>query len=185
MADRFVDDPSFQASEGHAQDERNVDGRVVDEVPVESLAVLPESLAVVGGQNEHRVVQHAAALQALAQHADERVRVGHLGVVGTVGILRPVGLGRRIGVVRLEQVDPQEEGDVPGLVEPGQGMLDRVRPLVLHLADVDGGLVRVELEVVAVVIEAAADSPARIQDEGADEPRRCPSARGQLFGERR
>ena len=106
MADCFVDDALSQVSEGQAQNEGNADGRVVDEVAVEPLAVLAQSLAVVGGEDEDRVVQYAAAFQAFAQQADEGVGVGHLCVVGAVGILGPVGFRRRVGVVRLEQVDP-------------------------------------------------------------------------------
>ena len=73
MADRFVDDSFFEVSEGQAQDEGDADGRVVDEVAVEALAVLAESFAVVGSEDEQGLVQDASTLEAFAQQAYERV----------------------------------------------------------------------------------------------------------------
>ena len=82
----------------------------------------------------------------------------------------------------LEEVDPQEERRVARLVEPLEGVLDGLSPIALHLADIDPRLVGVELEVVVVAIEAAADAPARIENEGTDEARRLPPCPGQDLG---
>ena len=183
VAHGLFDDATGEISEGPSQDERHMSGGVVDEVAVEALAVLTQPLAMVAGENEEGLVQNTTTLEAFAQHADERVGIGHLAVVRVVGILGAEGLGGLVGVVGLEEVDPQEEGRVPRLVEPLEGVLDGLSSIALHLTDIDRRLVGVEIKVVVVVIEAAANAPARIENEGTDEASRPPTRPGQDLGE--
>ena len=59
---------------GQAPDERHADGRVVDEDAVRRLAVLAEALAVVGGEDDERVVEHAVLPEPVEQPSRRRGR---------------------------------------------------------------------------------------------------------------
>ena len=67
---------------GH--DQRDADGGVVDEEPVQLLLVLAERLAVIAYHHDERVVEPAPR-QAVDQPPDETVRPGDLRVVDAVG----------------------------------------------------------------------------------------------------
>ena len=70
------------------------------------LAVIAESFAVIGEQHDGRAIVDSRSAKALEQPADDLVRVGDLAVVRRVG---RITRWRRVGLVRLVEVEEQEE----------------------------------------------------------------------------
>ena len=66
---------------GQAHQQRHVQQLVVERLPVEELAMVPELLAVVGGDDHERAVEAAAAREAAQQASDLAVGVGEAAVV--------------------------------------------------------------------------------------------------------
>ena len=93
------------------------------------LAVLSERLAVVREHRDHGVALVARGAKPGEQPPELRIRERDLAVVRPPGELRPIGLGRIVGSVRIVEVRPDEEGRLPGLGEPAEGIVhDLVRP---------------------------------------------------------
>jgi hypothetical protein len=84
-ADRAVVRPSRRQHAREPPDERHADGRVVDEDAVRLLAVLAEALAVVGGQDDQRVIEDAGRAEPVEEAADALVGLRDLRVVGRWG----------------------------------------------------------------------------------------------------
>ncbi len=92
------------------------------------LSVIAEPLAMIAGEDDQRIVEQAAILEELPEAAEERIGVGHLAVIRPPGVLRQVGFGRRVGIVRVVEMEPDEERRVVvALVEPGLGGGDGLR----------------------------------------------------------
>ena len=71
--------------------------------------MLAEPLAVIRRDGEQRLRLEAKTLERIVQLTDERIGVGHLAVVRPIAISRRVRFGRLVRIVRLEQVNPQED----------------------------------------------------------------------------
>ena len=76
---------------------------------MQGLPVLAQALAVVGGHEEERVVPQAESAESVVEAPHELVGEGHLAVVQPCGVARRVGLGRLVGVVRIVEVQPEED----------------------------------------------------------------------------
>ena len=90
------------------QDERHGERRVVREQPVRRLAVFAERLAVIGGDDDDRVVERVSGTKPVEQAAEHRVRIGDFGVVRRAA--RAIFGRCVVRRVRIEQVHPGEEG---------------------------------------------------------------------------
>ena len=88
--------------------ERHAQGRVVAEEAVRALAVLAERLAVVAGDDDHRVRQLSSGAQRVEHDAKRRVGKGDLARVGIVLEARPEGLRWVVGLVRIVEMHPRE-----------------------------------------------------------------------------
>ena len=85
------------------EDQRHVNRAVVDEIAVERLAVISQSLSMVGGHYDRGALEESPRLQILDELPDQRVRVGHLSIIRAPRVLRSIGLWRRVGIVRIEE----------------------------------------------------------------------------------
>ena len=92
---------------GDRDDERDAELLVVQRRAVIAAAVLVELLAVIGGEDDHRV--RLALAHGRDQPADRRVGVGDLAVVAVdVAVAEREPVVPVVGLVRLEEVDPDE-----------------------------------------------------------------------------
>ena len=80
--------PQLQA--GHnprtTEEQRNRKSRLVDEVAVEFLPVLPKALPVVGSDDQKRLVAHPQTGQGGVQPADQFVGPRHFPVIRPIGV---------------------------------------------------------------------------------------------------
>ena len=111
-------------------DQRHVDGLVVDEQAVLLLAMISEALAVIGQQHDGGPIVQLVGFQIGDERADDFVRAGDFAVVGRV-LSEP----RRRGVrfVRLVQMKEQKRARGAGRREPSLGNGLRRRAVALHL----------------------------------------------------
>ena len=79
-ADEVGDDPPV-THRGPAHQERHVQQLVVERLPVEELAVIPELLTVIGRDDDERGVEAAAPREAAQQAADLTIDVREVAVV--------------------------------------------------------------------------------------------------------
>ena len=123
------------------------------------LAVVAETLAVVGEQDDQGVVVEAARAEGIEQAAHDLVGVGDLAVVGLVA---SEPCGRRIRRVRFVQVEEQKEARVGARarVEPALGRLHRVGAVALHLNARPIGRSRRQAVVIGIEAAREADLPA-------------------------
>ena len=143
------------------------------------LAVVAQALAVIRGDDDHRLVVGLLLPQPVQEAPDQLVGVGDLAVVG-VGELA-VRRGRVVGRVRLVEMQEGEEGRLAALRDPAEQRLDRQRAVpLLRPERADRG---VDRERVVVAVEAAGDPRRATQHEGRDRGARRPAgtleARGQ------
>ena len=184
VTDRGLNPAAAESGFRQPHDQRHPSRAVVDEEAVEVLAVVAEPFPVVGCDHQKGPLEQASGLERLAQSSDQAVRVGDLRVVGPLRIARRERLGRLVGVVRLEQVQPQEERRARHLVEPGLGLPDRLRPPTLDGRQIQHARI-LDLELVVVAVEAPVDPPPPVQDEGADEASGAAARGGEILGQRR
>ncbi len=71
--------------------------------------MIAQAFAVVGGDQERRIVLQTEARQRLLEPPDLLVGEGHLAVVETAREAPGPGLGRLVGVVRIVEVQPEED----------------------------------------------------------------------------
>ena len=90
-------------------DQRHVDRRIVDEDPVRRLPVLPEALAVVGGEDDERVVEQPVLPQPVDDPPHAAIGLGDLRVVRCRGQGGELERPDLVGLMRVEEVHPQEE----------------------------------------------------------------------------
>ena len=103
---RHVDDAATDSRSAHNQ--RHGQGRVVREQPVRRLAMIAERFAVVGGRDDHGVIECVGGAEPVEQLSEHRIGVGDLGIVRRAP--RAVCRGRVVRCVRIEQMNPCEPG---------------------------------------------------------------------------
>ena len=91
---------------GHADDQRNVQRRVVVQERMGLLSVLTETLTVVRNQDDDGAVPDSAALELAPERAETLVGIGDLAVVKVVGVELIIGRWGAVGLVGIEVVDP-------------------------------------------------------------------------------
>ena len=153
---------------GGPDDQRHLERRVVQEVPVVVLAVLTERLAVVRGHHEHR----GRGVEARDERAERRVGVGHLAVVRPPAGQLQVLCRRLVGIVGIEQVHPGEPRLGRTGVEPSADRGDHVSGGALQFREGDRRG-RGAPEVRVVEVEAAVEAVGRIENGAGDERRRA------------
>src|SRR5688572_16555859 len=94
------------------------------------LAVIPESLSVVGSHDDRGRVVQTSLLQLLEQVSHDLVRERDLAVVR---IRRCEPFRRRVGLMRFIDVKKEKESRVGGAVQPLRGRLERGWTGTLHV----------------------------------------------------
>ena len=187
VAHRLVHDTPRAVAGGEPDDKGDANRGVVHEKTVEGLAVVLEPLPVIAGDDDQRAIEESATVESTPEVADERVGVGHLGVVRPSRIARFEGLLRRVRIVGVVEVEPEKERAAGGpFVEPAHGGRDGLRAVAPdrpHVRPVRL-LQSPQIEVVEVMVEAATDPPSAVEHEGAHEAAGGPSALAEQLGER-
>jgi hypothetical protein len=153
---------------GCPHQERDPQGRLVDEEAVQALVVLAEALAVVGSDDERRVVSQPERAERVLEAAEELVGPGHLSVVGTARVARRVGFGRLVGVVRLVEVEPEKHATAGLFAEPLDRLSDRVFALFLDRVQ-ELRVAAFAFEAVGVDVEAAVEAGLPLEHDRGDE----------------
>jgi len=181
-AHRLGDGAVADDEPGDAQQERDVQGRVVQPEAAAALAVLAEPLAVAAGDRHDRPAGDAERREALQQAADLRVGPLHLRVIRIAVPERPRGIGG-VRWSRVGELHPQEEARPEVIVEPGARRVHHVRrrPL-LEPADRRGQVPRPRL---VEALEAARQAGGASHRGRADEGGGLVSRTAQHLGERR
>ena len=161
-------DPLARApSAGELDEERNPDRLAVEKDAVLVLAVVAESLAVVGEEHDERAVVDLPHAEKVEKPSGDRVRRRDLAVVGVGSITRLQRLRRLVGRVRLVEVEKREEAPVRRLrADPALEPAARVVPGPLKLPDRLGGVAR--LDGIVVEVEALADSGPAVENDRRD-----------------
>ncbi len=149
---------------GTANQERNLEHRVVEGVGVGPLAVLTQALAVVRGDDHQGARPLARVAQRLEDPLDLLVDVGDLAVVGTLGKALIVGWRWLVGGVGIVVVEPEKKAPLPR-PEPAQCHVRHRLGAALGIAGL-GGAPPGAGEVVEV--ESLLESVAAIEHDGAD-----------------
>src|ERR1019366_3426155 len=89
-------------------DERDVEGGVVEKEPVGVFSVLAQAFAVVTNNNNDGVLVGAGLLESGDEVAERGVGVGDLAVVKVLRVLLRKGRGRLVRIVGIEKMDPHE-----------------------------------------------------------------------------
>ena len=103
---------------GRADNQRNVQRRVVDKEPVRFFAMLTQAFAMISAQDDQGLVVKALRLEELQNSAYLGIGKSDLAVVWLRAELRVVRCGRLVGGVRIVQVHPEEKPLVGILTEP-------------------------------------------------------------------
>ena len=172
---------------GEPEDQRNMNGAVVNEVAVKRFAMVAQPLAVIRGDHHHAPLQNAPVLELADEATDQRIGVGHLGLVGPARVLGAKGLRRGVGIVRVVEVKPEAKRTLLGFIslslfQPPEGRRDGLASWPLHRAQIRI-FERTEVEIVEVVVESTADAPARVEHEGADEAGGLPPRLAEHLGQ--
>jgi hypothetical protein len=177
--------PQTRAHPRPDDDPRHAQGGVVGEHAVARLAVLAEALAVVGDRHHQQGVAGRRAPQSRMseQAADLGVDERDLAVVGTTGELAREPRRRRVGGVRIEEMDPEEEGSrAVELVEPSQRAADGgVGAALRHHAELLGPTA---LEIVVVDLEPLGQTEAAVEHRRRHERGGAIAAPAQRLGQR-
>ena len=88
-------------------EQRDVDLRVVEAAGVAEEVVLAEVLAVVGRDDDQRVLEHAPAVELVEEPAELLVEVGDAVVVGVAG--EPESLGESFALSMVNQRSSSRE----------------------------------------------------------------------------
>ena len=173
--DLFPDHLALPGRAGSFDDERNPHGGVIEEHAVTRLAVLPQTLSVIAGEDEKRPIVEPMPFQIPDQVADQRVDVGHLAIVGASPVTAPEGLGSTIRGMGIEEVDPGKESTVILGRHPLQ------RPAHHFPAPPLG---RTLFRKIPIEVESLIQTGAGIEDRGADEGGRPISLGPEPLGQR-
>ena len=136
----------------------------VEQHAVLLLAVVAQTLAVIGEQDDERAIVDAEGAELVDQFTDDAVRGRNLAVVGQ-RVARAIGLRRLIGGVRLVQVKEQEEWLAGGGAEPRLHGVERLLPGPLQAAEPGAGA---KLDGVLVEIERRREPGLALEHEGGD-----------------
>ncbi len=83
---------------------------------------------MIAGEDDQRIIEETAILEELPETTEERIGVGDFAVIRSPGVLRKVGFGRCVGIVRVIEMEPDEERCLAiALVEPRLGGGDGFR----------------------------------------------------------
>ncbi len=93
---------------GPDHDQRHAHRGLIEQIAVERLAVVAETLAVIADDDDAGRAGDAL-LERGHEPAELRVHRGHFAQVRLAREPAAVGLRRRVGIVRVEVVDPEEE----------------------------------------------------------------------------
>ena len=75
-------DPRRPAARRQDDQERHADLRAIETLAVVEQIVLPQSFAMIGGDDHQRSIEHAAPLQVVEQLAQPLVQIGEAVVIG-------------------------------------------------------------------------------------------------------
>ena len=106
------------ASRGRFHDQRNVDGRVVDEEAMLFFAVLAQRLSVIAEHDDRGAVVKLVLLQPGDQASQFVVGVGNFAVIRMRAVLGAKGLRRIVRTVRIVQMQPEEKRTSRSLLQP-------------------------------------------------------------------
>ena len=143
---------------------------------------------MVGEDGHDRRVEEPCCAQTVDEPAHLRVHVRDLAVVGRLREPGAERLRRVVGIVRVVEVDPQEERSRRPFRQPGQraghdlaaASLHRRVAVFLTALDLEARVVRVE-----PAVEAGGEAAARVQDQRAYEGGGAVALRTQQVGEPR
>ena len=129
------------------------------------LAVLAERFAVIGGEDEQRVVADAEARQRPVEASDQLVGPGDFAVVRALGVSRGIGFGWFVRRVRIVEMHPRKRPLAPVAFEPCRRVGDR--DVAAFFQDVEEArLVRrvgAEIETIGELVEPARQTGLRRQ----------------------
>ncbi len=128
------------------------------------LAVVAEALAVVGEQDDERLVVDPQLLEPRDEAADDGVGGGDVAVV-LVGVARGEGLGRRVRGVGLVEVEEEEELPLGDAVQPAARQAQGLAARALLAAQRGAAL---GFDGVFVEVEAGAEAGLAAEDEAGD-----------------
>ncbi len=138
-------------------------GGFVDEIAVNVFAMLAQTLTVIRGHDDQRVVEPAVITQCGDQPADELVRPRHLAVVRTIRVLDGVAPRRLVRVVRIVKMNPGEKPRLP--LEPSNGFFgDDIAPLLDRIQK--ARIVFTDFEAIRIMAEAAGETGLPRQHDG-------------------
>ena len=100
---------ALELGERRDEDQRDVDGCLVDEEAVGRLLVLAQAFAVVAGEDQEGVLDEAVGFEELPEPAELGIGEGDLAEIGMVGVCLSKGGGRLVGRMRVVEMDPGEE----------------------------------------------------------------------------
>jgi len=148
-------------------DERDVDGGVVDKESMFVLAVFPERFAMVAEHHDGAAIIEARGFEPGDESAQFVIGISDLAVVRMSFVLGAEGLGRIIGAVGIVEMEPEENGLGPMVLEPLDGAINALTGAAVHQSGVFcgegfGG------KSVVIEIETAGETPGAIKDESAD-----------------
>src|SRR5262249_22599701 len=103
---------------GQVNDQRNMEGGVVDEKSVRLFAMLAEAFAMIAAQHNERVFVQTFLFQELQQAADLRIGKGDFTIVRTNFVLLTVRWGRPIWEMWVVEMHPKEKVFAGILSEP-------------------------------------------------------------------
>src|SRR5262245_40416855 len=92
--------------------------RIVRQEAVLVFPVISKPLAMIGHEDDERVLERTLFVQITEQLTYDRIAVGDISVVGSVKVLATRWLRRFVRTVRIKQVEPHEEFLLDVLVEP-------------------------------------------------------------------
>src|ERR1700686_4524219 len=91
------------------EDERNMQGRVVDKKSVRLFSVLAQALPVITAQHNKRVLIEVLFLQKANEPAHLLVRKSDLAIIQTILVFRTEGRRRMVGIMWIVKVHPEEK----------------------------------------------------------------------------
>ena len=155
---------------GPAHQQRHGERGLVDEEAVHRFLVLVEALAVIGRDDEERVVAKLRRRERRVDPAHQLVGPRHFPVVRTSGVLRRVWLRRLVGIVRIVEVHPREAPVRTRGTQPRRHLRHRGVAALLNRVQ-EAGIVLADVELVRVIGEPARQPGLPRQHDRRDERR--------------
>ena len=92
------------------EDERHVQRAAVNEIPMRVFAVVAQALAVIGEQHHQRAPVQPRSRQEIKKATKRVIHVSQFLVVLALRGAGAVSGGRVVGLVKIKQVDEEQEG---------------------------------------------------------------------------